>query len=233
MGSPTTQVADASTIQVSKYPNPGYLGSSSHTTFFDHLPIDSSRDIVPNKSSVDAENVDISAKFLERFYQSIPVSSSIDLVRAWLTTGTNLALAGLFTEHCTQSMQYLYDEYFNSHRDAAQLSRRLFVQSCHALAVDSTTTMESFCRNFCQQNARWETLGLFFAAATRSTLELPIFSPLYDSEQQRRRYQRIFMQYSDRCLDLALSLDNLNDLLLMLQYENWICHSFIDGDQSE
>lgn len=41
------------------------------------------------------------------------------------------------------------------------------------------------------------------------------------------------MHYPDRCVDIALSLDCLNDLQLLLQYKNWISHVFIDGDQSE
>ena len=41
------------------------------------------------------------------------------------------------------------------------------------------------------------------------------------------------MHLSDRCLEMCLSLDCLNDMQLLLQYENWIIHTFLDGDQSK
>ncbi|KAF4900256.1 hypothetical protein CGCF415_v010169 [Colletotrichum fructicola] len=40
------------------------------------------------------------------------------------------------------------------------------------------------------------------------------------------------MHFADSCVDICLSLDCLNDLHLVLQYENYIIHSLIDGDQS-
>ncbi|KAL3417430.1 hypothetical protein PVAG01_11430 [Phlyctema vagabunda] len=40
------------------------------------------------------------------------------------------------------------------------------------------------------------------------------------------------MRYSDSCIEIAISLDCLNDLQLFLQYENFILHSFVEGDQS-
>lgn len=101
------------------------------------------------------------------------------------------------------------------------------------LTADDNATIEDYCTNFCQRSARWETLGLFFTAACRAATDIPCFAPLYSSEQQRRSFQRLSMHYSDRCLEISLSLDCLNDLQLMLQYENFIIHSYIDGDQSE
>jgi hypothetical protein len=41
------------------------------------------------------------------------------------------------------------------------------------------------------------------------------------------------MSFSDRCLELSISLDCLNDLQLVLQYENFISHSNVDGDESK
>lgn len=82
-------------------------------------------------------------------------------------------------------------------------------------------------------NARWETLGLFFTAVSRVTLEPESTRMNHGSQNQRRNVQRVAMHCSDSCLDMALSLDCLNDLQLMLQYENFILHSLVDGDQSE
>ncbi|KAJ4304884.1 hypothetical protein N0V90_000412 [Kalmusia sp. IMI 367209] len=58
------------------------------------------------------------------------------------------------------------------------------------------------------------------------------FEPLFRSFEARRNLQKVAVRFSDRCLDISLSLDRLNDLQLLLQYENWISHSCLDGDQS-
>ncbi|KAF2025160.1 hypothetical protein EK21DRAFT_104174 [Setomelanomma holmii] len=55
---------------------------------------------------------------------------------------------------------------------------------------------------------------------------------LYHSKQKRRALRRLAMQFSDSCLDVAFSLDCLNDLQLFLLYENFILHLLVDGDQS-
>ncbi|KAF4969339.1 hypothetical protein FSARC_3414 [Fusarium sarcochroum] len=47
-----------------------------------------------------------------------------------------------------------------------------------------------------------------------------------------RGLSRLAMQFSDAFLEIAVSLDCLNDLQLLLQYENFILHSMVDGDQS-
>ncbi|RBR20112.1 uncharacterized protein FIESC28_05391 [Fusarium coffeatum] len=54
----------------------------------------------------------------------------------------------------------------------------------------------------------------------------------FPTEAQRRHIRRLTMHFADRCLDICLSLDCLNDLQLILQYENFILHSLVDGDQS-
>ncbi|KAJ5136703.1 hypothetical protein N7448_005257 [Penicillium atrosanguineum] len=98
--------------------------------------------------------------------------------------------------------------------------------------VSSETTFDEYCTNFSGHNSRWEPFGIFFTAVCRASVDLAYAEPLYGSEQQRRKIQKLTLSYSDRCLDLCLPLDCMNDLQLVLQYENFISHSQVDGDQS-
>lgn len=82
-------------------------------------------------------------------------------------------------------------------------------------------------------NARWETLGLFFSAVSRATVDVNLFNGLFDDEQQRISVQKFAMRCSDNCIDISTSLDCLNDLQLVLQYETCTVHSLVDGDQSK
>ncbi|RDW58384.1 hypothetical protein BP5796_12314 [Coleophoma crateriformis] len=81
-------------------------------------------------------------------------------------------------------------------------------------------------------NIRWETLGIFFAAASRAALDLAFFPLLYTSEEQRYKLIRLLTRVGDYCLEAGLELDCLNDMQLVLQYENCIVHSQVYGDQN-
>ncbi len=63
-------------------------------------------------------------------------------------------------------------------------------------------------------------MGLFATAVSRAADDLDIFEPLYFSFEERRSVKKLAMSISDRCLELALSVDRLNDLQLASQYEN-------------
>ena len=115
---------------------------------------------------------------------------------------------------------------------STQTSAQLFASSSRPLMVDRATAVEDYCTNFCQANARWETIGLFLVAVGRAITDIPFFDNFYENEEQRRNLRRRAVYLSDRCLESALSLDCLNDLQLMLQYENFIARSFVDGNYS-
>jgi hypothetical protein len=55
---------------------------------------------------------------------------------------------------------------------------------------------------------------------------------LFNNGEQRRCLARKLASLSDACLDSCISLDTLTDLQLVLQFENAILHSQVDGDQS-
>jgi hypothetical protein len=68
---------------------------------------------------------------------------------------------------------------------------------------------------------------------SRATIDIPFFPLLYNTEEQQYTLKRLATKLSDFSLEISLSLDCLNDLQLMVQYENFIVHSYVDGDQSE
>ncbi|RFU75129.1 fungal specific transcription factor domain-containing [Trichoderma arundinaceum] len=73
---------------------------------------------------------------------------------------------------------------------------------------------------------------MFLAAACRAALDTSSFAPLYNSDEGRRGLIKALMYIGDCCLEICIALDCLNDLQLVLQYENLIVHSQVDGDQS-
>jgi hypothetical protein len=154
-----------------------------------------------------------------------------DLVLFWLAKGANLALAEPFVAQCADSISQL----FTSHDDKWHLvyAQRLLQNSARLLQFDASSDLESFSAQFLDHNARWETLGIFFAAVSRATIDIPFFPLLYNTEEQQYMLRRLATKLSDFSLEISLSLDCLNDLQLMVQYENFIVHSYVDGDQSE
>jgi hypothetical protein len=224
------------------YPNPGYLGASSHTTLFDRLSTRSSPSTdgrprgtwrTQQQLLVNDEQIAQGASLIRRVRDSAAVPIWSLLTEVWLAKGVNFALATAFTKPCALTATYIFEKFGNENAENMVLSKYLFCRSCSPMATVVNSTLEEFCHFFCQDNVRWETIGLFFTAVSRATIDIPSFDTLYSSDQERCDLQRIAMQFSDSCLEFAISLDCLNDLQLMLQYENFILHSLVDGDQSK
>jgi len=227
-----------------QYPNPGYLGSSSHTTLFDHLRLQ--RDTEPGDLSqetgytplqtdcvVDDICISRGAELILELHRLSMIPRFVQIFNKWVATGTNLALAGPFTGSCASTVVYIMSQCDGTQATATTLSRNLFHASRQPITFSSETTFHDYCTKFSGQNARWEPFGIFFTAVCRASVDLAYAEPLYGSEQQRRKVQKLTLSYSDRCLDLCLPLDCMNDLQLVLQYENFISHSQVDGDQSK
>ena len=153
-----------------------------------------------------------------------------DLVMFWLAKGANLALAEPFVNQCTQSVSQL----FTYHDENWHLvyARRLLQNSAQQLHFTDSSDLPSFSAQFLDHNSRWETLGIFFAAVTRATIDITFFPSLYTTEQSQYTLRRLCTKLCDFALEISLSLDCLNDLQLIMQYENFIVHSYVDGDQS-
>jgi hypothetical protein len=101
------------------------------------------------------------------------------------------------------------------------------------LVLASTSTLSDFLRQFCGQNMRLESLGIFLAAVVRASIDIPFFSALYTTEAERLRFKQLVIARVDCALELCLSIDCLNDLQLIFQYEHWILLSYVHGDQSK
>ncbi|KAF1979251.1 hypothetical protein BU23DRAFT_576901 [Bimuria novae-zelandiae CBS 107.79] len=218
------------------YPNPGFLGSSSHTTFFEQLPRDTNDTGQLPDCSVDEEEIRMGANLIDHIHKYFQISSCVALVQDWIAGGVNLALAGPLVVTCAQVTEYVLSSCGTSSPAASTLARtisqKLFRNSCHQLNAGDHQSIAEWCSVFGAHNARWEMFGIFFAALAAATMQTPKFQPLYKSHQDQRDLQKLAVRFSDRCLDISLALDRLNDLQLLLQYENWISHSCLDGDQS-
>lgn len=127
----------------------------------------------------------------------------------------------------------MFDRLESAFQDARECSRELFTGSREPLRNESSLSLEDFCNSFCEARVRWETLGIFFTVVSRATIDITHFEDLFISQQQRQKIRMLGTHFSDCCLNLALSLDCLNDLQLFLQYETFINHSIVNGDQSE
>lgn len=209
------------------YPNPGYLGSSSHTALFGLMEPE---ETIGASRTVSEAHISHGAQLIDQLCTSADVPACLELVDAWLKTGANLSVAAPFTARSLATARVLLA---TDREVAATISGGLFAQSCRPLLAGPDTSAETFGEQFSGIRARWETVGLFLIALSRATM-----SPRHSSgdtirsEAQRRHVRRLAMHFADRCLEICLSLDSLNDLQLVLVIENFILHTLVDGDQS-
>ena len=218
------------------YPNPGFLGNSSHTTFFEQLPRDTTDIGQLPDCSVDEEEIRNGGNLIDNIHRYCQISSCVALVQQWISGGVSLGLAGPLVVTCAQVTEHVLSSYETSSparfTPARTISQKLFRNSCHQLNAGDHQSIAEWGTAFGVHNPRWEILGIFFAALATAAMHTPRFEPLYQTHQGQRELQKLAVKFSDRCLDISLALDRLNDLQLLLQYENWISHSCLDGDQS-
>ena len=219
------------------YPNPGFLGSSSHTTFFKQLPRDTADTVQLPDCSVDEEDIRNGANLIDSIHRYCQIGPCVTLVQQWIAGGVSLALAGPLVVTCAQVTEHVLGSYEIGHptafTPARTISQKLFRNSCQQLNAGDHQSIAEWCTAFGVHNARWEMLGIFFAALAAAAMHTLQYEPLYRTHQGQRDLQKLAVKLSDRCLDISLSLDRLDDCQLLLQYENWIGHSCLDGDQSK
>ena len=173
------------------------------------------------------------AHLLGRIASQVDPEAFTRLVSFWLGKGTNLVLAGLLTETCVQSVADELASLADNRALQVLLARRLFENSAKLHVFPRTATFTDYCEEVCQNNIRWETLAISFVALGRASIDVPYYPPLYSLQAELEAFQKLVTEFADACLELALSLGRMGDLLLVCQYENWILHSVIDGDQSK
>lgn len=91
--------------------------------------------------------------------------------------------------------------------------------------------LDELCSQFIGSKARLETLGLVFCAVIRAASETHVFPALYVDETRRKELVASAVKLTDVIVEIILSFDMLNDLQLILQYENFISHSYAFGVQ--
>ncbi|RAK98555.1 fungal specific transcription factor domain-containing protein [Aspergillus ibericus CBS 121593] len=155
-----------------------------------------------------------------------------DLVLFWLAKGDNLALAEPFVEACTESVVPFFAAVSQDEDWHVGCARLLLQNSSQPLRFNADTSGPVWVSQFVGTNLRWEALGIFFLAVSRATLDVAAFPQLYLTREANRTLRTLCGTLSDHALEIVLSLDCLNDLQLVLQYENLIMHSLVDGDHS-
>lgn len=242
--------------QPHRYPNPGFLGPSSHSTILSQLSTSAGAGTVDPEhqstagfaSTHPSEGIgnDQIHATIEKCVGTLQQLGLVDianlkaLVETWMGEGINLPLAGPLVPHCADATKRLWNEFPTSssspnQRDEWNLQHARFLSNnTHKpIRIDKDTDVAGFLSQILEDSLRWETIGIFITAASRAVLDTASFPSLYPTEEQRRRLIVTLMVLGDACLDMCLDADNLNDLQLVLQYENFIFHSQIDGDQSK
>ncbi|RSL68611.1 hypothetical protein CEP54_002641 [Fusarium duplospermum] len=177
-------------------------------------------------------NMSHGAKLVDQMQRLLSLPTCYSMLRQWSAQETNLALAGSFVDQCAETVRFPFPEEPESPVDNVGTAKLLFANSGRQLITDPADTPGNYASQFCQKNARWETLGLFCTAVSRATIDVMNAQGSYKTSMRYRGLSRLAMQFSDAFLEIAVYLDCLNDLKLLLQYENFILHSMVDGDQT-
>jgi hypothetical protein len=221
------------------YPNPGYLGQSSHVAIFNHVLSEqnSNHDPEPLTRSISASlsehpSVKEGALLTRQLFSSFNLTSLHNLVKFWRAKDVSLAGAEPFVDLCADSSNYTSLSDFQGSEWHLQLATRLSQNTAQPLEFNRNSTISSYSAQFIGINTRWETLGIFLSAAIQATRDVPFFPSLYTTSSRNGELRRLLTSLSDCSLHICLSADRLNDLQLVLQYENFIVHSYVDGDQS-
>lgn len=156
-----------------------------------------------------------------------------NLIDFWLAKGITLAIGGQLIADCVQTLLKLLKGTLVDTIDLGMVVKKITENSNCPITMSANSSLSDFLAQFCDMNMRWETLSLAFIAMGRASIDISFFPPLYTSRDQLRVFQLLITSLADKCLDIMLSLDCLNDVQLICQYENWILHSLVDGDQSK
>lgn len=221
------------------YPNPGFLGSSSHSAIFNQLRTsdshlhDALQPPVPPPRRHMPKNNAIVEKAIHALKQLCPTDMSHlnSLVHVWLDQGVNLPLAGPLVAPIAAAVAQSANA--TSSDDWVSQHTVLLENTDRPITLHRDMSVSDFFSQLLGHGLRWDVLGIFFAAASRAALDTTSFPPLYTGEAQRWDLITSLTYIGDSCLDMCLAADCLDDLQLILQYENCIVHSQVDGDQSK
>lgn len=234
----------ATSPQSQPYPNPGFLGSSSHSTIFNKVSSfalrssdshlhdtlqSSSHRHMPKDTAVVERAIDTLRQF-----SPTEIAHLKSLIFVWLDQGTSLPLAEPlivpFAEVVVQAANAAPSPAANDW--VSEHANSLMENAGRPIILHSNTSVADFFTQLLGEHLRWEVLGIFFTAASRAAIDTPSFPALYTKSGQQWDLIRSLTYIGDCCLEACLAADCLTDLQLVLQYENCIVHSQVDGDQS-
>ncbi|KAH8421601.1 ATP adenylyltransferase, partial [Colletotrichum scovillei] len=229
------------------YPNPGYLGQSSHVAIFDQIrqqhdeneeSAGSSLNSPSNPGrrlrlmSFESQQAKQGAECLKQILRGYNLRDMKSLVSFWRARGANLALAGPFVELCCESADCSSLSTFQRETWHNALAQKLVENTASPFEYDARTEFSEYIAQLTHTHTRWETIGIFLCAVLRASMDIPFFPSLFTSSAQKRDFCAMLMRQIGCILEVCLSIDCLNDLQLFLQYERCIIHSYVDGDQS-
>ncbi|OJD40320.1 zn-c6 fungal-type dna-binding domain [Diplodia corticola] len=246
----TERSTSSASPQPRYYPNPGFLGSSSHSAIFNQVtsfdlrtsdsglhnalpsPIASPCRHVP-KNKVVVESALRTLKQLGR----TDLSHLVSLIHLWLGQGVNLPLAEPFVAPVVGAIAKsakatLPSDAINQSEDWVSQHASLLESTDRPICLRGDTNVNDFFSQLLDHGLRWDVLGIFFTAASRATIDTTSFPPLYTGEAQRWDLIKSLTYIGDCCLETCLAADRLDDLQIVLQYENCVVHSQVHGDQS-
>lgn len=236
---PELQSPSTSTPGHNRYPNPGFLGLSSHVAIYNHILSEdnASHDAMavapPSASLHEHPSARQGALLMKELLSLFDLNDLISLVTYWRATGANLTGAEPFVDLCADLGNYNSLSTFQSPEWHLEFSAQLLQNTTRPLNFSAQTTVSTYSAQFLGSRSRWETLGIFLSAAIQATRDVSFYPSLYNTSSGNRELRRLLTRLNDCALDICLSADCLNDLQLVLQYENFIIHSYVDGDQSK
>ncbi|KAK6193974.1 hypothetical protein LQW54_011903 [Pestalotiopsis sp. IQ-011] len=122
---------------------------------------------------------------LKELFETFTPIAMQDLVAFWRATGTNLALTEPLVDSCVHS-DYASSLGSQDDRWHLALARKLLENTVRPLEFDETTDLSTFNAQVVDQNARWETLGIFLIAVLRATMDVPVFPSVYTTERRKQ-----------------------------------------------
>jgi hypothetical protein len=217
-------------------PNPGYIGPSSHARILDQIPLDEALapDAESHKVSSDvASLIDQAAQQLHDLLLDREPGALQAIANFWREQGYTTVVAEEVTDVCIDSCGLLLQAKSTTSKNwSYDFIKLLYQNSNTQLPVRPSDTISDFTRQFTGERARLESFGIFLVALAKAALFVPFYPPLYTSQAQRFALRTTTIKLMDHCWALCESLNSLNILQLLLQYERFLIHNTIDGPQS-
>jgi hypothetical protein len=184
-----------------------------------------------NSHMLDDQNLLRRATHCANLLYSFKIPDLHQLVCLWLERGMNLSIAEPLVAACNDTVLE-FSSADNSLATRSVQAKALLENSHRPMLLTKDSSIAEYVAQIIGDRLRWETAGLFLAAASRAVLDTQYFRPLYSSERQRRPLIQTLTQACDSCLEICLALDCLNELQFILQHENFMVHTHVHGDQS-